>query len=65
MIVLSCGHKVDSFKRAFDVVYKSFDEEGMKAVAYAMVCGPCEDDFRKGGVLFETQEDAEKWLAKG
>ena len=61
-IILSCGCEVDSFKRAFDVIYKSFQADGMRAVAYAMFCGSCEDDLRKAGILFDTQAEAEEWL---
>lgn len=63
-IVLSCGHEVDYFGNAYNVLTKSTDRCGCKAVAYSTVCGPCEDRYRQAGELFESGELANEWLLK-
>lgn len=61
-IVLSCGHEVEYFKHAYDVMIKATGREGEKAIACMTVCGPCEDQYRQRGVIFDTQESAMEWL---
>ena len=62
MIVLSCGHEVDDFDHVHDVMYKSTDRTGEKAISYAVVCGSCEDSHRQQGYLFENEEQAWEWM---
>jgi hypothetical protein len=63
-IVLSCGHEVDDFYHAHNVMTKATDREGNKAVAYMIVCGPCEDQYRQRGEIFDNWYVAEEWLEK-
>jgi hypothetical protein len=63
-IVLSCGHQVDDFYHVHNVMTKANDREGNKAIAYQAVCGPCEDQYRQHGEIFDNYEDAEEWLEK-
>ena len=63
-IVLSCGHEVDDFYHVHNVMTKATDREGNKAIAYQAVCGPCEDQYRQHGEIFNNIEDAEAWLEK-
>ncbi len=60
--VLSCGHEVDDLDHAYNVMTKAVDREGNKAIAYKIVCGPCEDQYRRHGEIFDYQEVAELWL---
>lgn len=61
-IILSCGHTVPDMQHAFEVITKSTDRIGEKALAFKVVCGPCEDSYRQHGELFETFELGEHWL---
>jgi hypothetical protein len=63
-IVLSCGHEVDYFRHAFDVMTKAVDREGNKAISYKIVCGPCEDMYRQHGEILDSEEAADAWLEK-
>lgn len=63
-IILSCGHQVDDFDHAYDVIVKSTDRTGEKALSYAVVCGPCEDRYRQHGELFDNEDTAYEWLGK-
>lgn len=62
MIILSCGHEVDDFEHAYNVITKSTDRQGDKALMYSTVCGPCEDKFRQHGQLFDTESEAMSWV---
>ena len=62
MIVLTCGHEVQDFAHAFDIIHKATSREGGKAIAYSTACGACEDHYRQAGHLFDSQEDADAWL---
>lgn len=64
MIILSCGHEIDDFDHSFSVMTKYTDRRGEKALNYSMVCGPCEDRYRRFGDLFDTEQQAEEWLKK-
>ena len=64
MIILSCGHEVFDFDHAYDIMVKATSREGEKAIAYMMVCGPCEDEYRQVGHIFDTEEQAQEWLKK-
>jgi hypothetical protein len=61
-IILSCGHEVDDFEHSFQVYVKSYNREGDRAISYMTVCGVCEDDYRKRGQLFDSEEQAFEWL---
>ena len=62
MIVLTCGHKVQNFAHVFHIMHKATNGEGGKAMAYSTACGACEDHYRRAGLLFDSQEDADDWL---
>ena len=64
MIVLSCGHEVVDFDHAYDIMVKATSREGEKAIGYMTVCGPCEDQYRQVGNIFDTEEQAQQWLNK-
>jgi len=63
-IILSCGHKVDSYDRALYVRTKSTDREGNKAVRLSLVCGPCEGIYRQAGEVLDSEDAAYVWLKK-
>lgn len=62
MIILSCGHEVDDFDHSHDVIVKTSDRAGGKALGYMVVCGPCEDRYRQHGELFDSEEQGYDWL---
>jgi hypothetical protein len=62
MIVLTCGHEVNDFAHAFDIMHKATDRQGSKAISYSTVCGACEDQYRQAGELFDSNEQAKAWL---
>ena len=62
MIVLTCGDEVQDFDHVFNIIHKATNEEGGKAIAYSTACGACEDHYRRAGLLFDSQEQAETWL---
>lgn len=62
MIILSCGHEVMDMDQVHDAITKTTDRCGEKAISYGVVCGPCEDRYRQQGYLFDTEEEAMKWL---
>jgi hypothetical protein len=62
VIILSCGHEVDSYDRAFYTRTKSTDREGNKAVLLSLVCGACEDQYRQAGVILDSEDAADEWL---
>jgi hypothetical protein len=64
MIILSCGHEVLAFEHAYDIMVKSNSREGEKAIGFMIVCGPCEDRYRKEGQIFDTMHEADEWLNK-
>ena len=64
MIILSCGHKVDDFDHTYNVIVKAYDRECNKALAYSVVCGPCEDRYRQHGEVFDDEDTAYEWLKK-
>ena len=64
MIRLSCGHTVSDIEHGYDVITKSSDRDGEKAVSYSIVCGPCEDGYRQAGYLFDTYEQSMEWASK-
>lgn len=61
-IILSCGHEVRDFDHTHDVIVKSTDRQGEKALSYMVVCGPCEDRYRQEGMLFDAENVAYSWL---
>jgi hypothetical protein len=63
-IILSCGHEVDSYDRAFYVRTKSTDREGNKAIRLSLMCGACEDQYRQAGEVLESDDAADAWLEK-
>ena len=63
-IILSCGHEVFDFPHAYHVMTKGTDRYGARAIVYQTVCGPCEDDYRKAGEIFDFEEVAYQWVRK-
>lgn len=62
MIILSCGHTVDDFNQSHDIIVKTTDRAGEKAISYQTVCRTCMDKYQRIGYIFETQEQALAWL---
>lgn len=62
MIILSCGHSVNDFDHSYNVIVKATDRFGDKALAYKIVCGPCKDQYRQAGELFDNDDQANSWL---
>lgn len=63
--ILSCGHREDDFDKQYNVITKSSscDEDGFKkAIAYSTVCKECKDFYIEEDLLFETEDEAIKWL---
>ena len=63
-IILSCGHEVNDFSRAYHVMTKGSDRYGARAIVYQTVCGPCEDRYRQSGDIFDFEEVAHQWVRK-
>ena len=63
-IILSCGHEVFDFPHAYHIMTKGTDRYGARAIVYQTVCGPCEDDYRKAGEIFDFEEVAYQWVRK-
>lgn len=63
MIVLSCGHQVSDYEHTHDVMVKTTDKSGEKAIAYMIVCGSCEDRYRQSGALFDNESVAYAWAS--
>jgi len=61
-IVLSCGHEVNDFSRAYHIMTKGTDRYGERAIVYQTVCGPCEDRYRQKGQIFDFEEVAYMWV---
>ena len=62
MVTLSCGHQVNSFHDRFDVILKTTNREGGKAVAYMVVCEDCKTGYEQDDQLFRNEEQAFEWL---
>jgi hypothetical protein len=63
-IILSCGHEVNDFTRAYHIMTKDTDRYGARAIMYQTVCGPCEDRYRQQGQIFDFEEVAYMWVSK-
>jgi len=63
-IICSCGHEVDDMNHTYSIFIKSTDRCGDKALAYITVCGPCEDQYRQRGNIFDNEQDGFEWLRK-
>lgn len=63
-IILSCGHEVDDFDHAHNIIVRATGRSGEKALAYLIVCGSCEDGYRQQGDIFDDESAAEQWLEK-
>jgi hypothetical protein len=67
-ITLTCGDRVASIDQGVDVIIKSWDytlygkNEGPRYLRYAYVCQACRDEYRKEGVVLETEQEAMAWL---
>lgn len=61
-IILSCRHEVDDFDHAYNIIIKTTDRSGEKALSYLIVCGSCEDMYRQQGAIFDNVIAAEQWL---
>lgn len=64
-IILSCGHEVTDFPRAYHIMTKGTDRYGDRAIVYQTVCGCCEDMYRRAGDIFDFEEVAYQWVGKG
>ncbi len=64
MIVLSCGHKTDTFLNCHDIMMKESSRDGSKAIAYKSVCPNCKVDYEKENLIFNDSKEAEAWLKK-
>jgi len=62
MIICSCGHSVEDIEHTHNVLVKSCNRIGEKALGYMTVCGPCEDGYRQRGDLFDNNDDGFRWL---
>ncbi len=63
-IILSCGHEVDDFDHAHNIIIKATDRQGGKALSYMIVCGSCEDRYRQQSYIFDDESAADNWLMK-
>lgn len=63
-IILSCGDEVYDLKHAHTIMTKGQDRYGARAVVYQTVCGPCADEYRRAGELFDFEEVAQVWVRK-
>jgi hypothetical protein len=48
----------------YSIFTKSTSREGEKALSYITVCGPCEDQYRQRGNIFDNEQDGFEWLRK-
>lgn len=62
-IVLSCGHEITNFADAYNVLIKSTDRRGSKAISYSTVCEHCRDKYAIENELFANQTEAYSWLS--
>lgn len=62
-IILSCGHSVEYLEQGHDLMIKSTDCEGNKAVMYGTFCTECAIDYRKNRGVLDSWTDAEQWLS--
>lgn len=67
MIVLTCGHEIDSFDDDhYEVMIKGYTREWNKCVEYRTVCSDCYDDYKTHNLILENEELAHAWImAKG
>lgn len=63
-IILTCGHEVHDFPRAYHIMTKGTDRYGERAILYQTVCGCCEDMYRRAGDIFDFEEVAYLWVSK-
>lgn len=61
-IILSCGHKVDSFEDEYTVAVKEWTREDTRAIAYKSVCGKCRREYRQNNQILDTMADEQEWL---
>jgi hypothetical protein len=63
-IILSCGDEVHDLRHARTIMTKGQDRYGARAIVYRTVCGPCEDEYRRAGEIFDFEEVAQLWASK-
>lgn len=63
-IVLTCGHEVEDFAHAYNIMSKCYDRYANNAISYEIVCGPCQDRHRQDGTIFDTEQEADTWVNK-
>jgi hypothetical protein len=63
-LILSCGDEVYDLKHAHTIMTKGQDRYGSRAIVYQTVCGPCADEYRRAGELFDFEEVAQVWVRK-
>lgn len=61
-IILSCGHEVDYLEQGIDLMVKTADRRGGKAIMYGTFCPECATQYRNEGEVFDSWTEAEDWL---
>lgn len=65
-ITASCGHKLADGEEGVDVIYKDEQclavEGFIPVIVYGYFCQKCAAKWRSEGLLFDNNEEAEKWL---
>jgi hypothetical protein len=62
MIILTCGHEVESYDAANDIITQGYTRENTKCINYMVVCNECLKEYKESGELFESDEAATEWL---
>lgn len=63
--ILSCGHTEPDTEESYSVITKgeACGFEGyQKALFYKTVCHACKEDYAQEGILFNSEEEAYRWL---
>lgn len=67
-IICSCGCRVEDLDETHNIICQSeaLGENGyQKALSYQTVCEDCKQEYKEAGVLFNSEEDAFRWLKEG
>lgn len=57
-IVLTCGHRVESFEQAHEITTKDSDNQGTRYLRHSLVCASCKSKTEH----FRTQQEANSWF---
>ena len=60
-IIGSCGHEINDISLC-DVRIMSFTRDCERCVSYHCACEECKKEWKKDGVVLETEEECQKWL---